>query len=110
MGKGSERGAAGHALSKLGVISGPRKQDLGRGLSALKSQAVGEGSKKGARGHSVRMLGVISGPIEEDWGSGVECIKVTSSGRGEREGGWRARCEEARSDLGAERARLGGGT
>ena len=53
---------------------------------------------------------MISGPIEEDWGSGVECIKVTSSGRGEREGGWRARCEEARSDLGAERARLGGGT
>ena len=71
---------------------------------------MGEESEKGAGGHVVRRLGVISGPIEEDWGAGVECVKVTGSGRGEREGGWRARCEEARSDLGAERARLGGET
>ena len=74
MGEGSEREAGGHALSKLGVISGPREHDLERGLSALRSEAVGEGSER------------------------------------EQEEGWRALCEEARNDLGAERARLGGGT
>ena len=74
-------------------------------MSALRSQAVGERSERGARGQAVRRLRVISGPREEDWGAGLECVKVTYSGRGEREGGWRARCEEARGDLVAERVR-----
>ena len=31
MGKGSERGDGGHAVRRLGVISGPREQDWGAG-------------------------------------------------------------------------------
>ena len=72
MGEGSKKGAGEHSLSRLGVISGPRQQDLGRGLSALRSQVVGEGSERGAGGHAVRRLGVISRPREQDWGAGPE--------------------------------------
>ena len=31
MGEGSKKGARGHAVRRLGVISGPRKQDWGAG-------------------------------------------------------------------------------
>ena len=59
-------------MSRLEVISGPREQDWGRGLSALRSQAVDEGSERGAGGYAVRRLGVISGPRDQDWGVGPE--------------------------------------